>query len=158
MLLTGFGVYYWQKSSTPVIPKTVNNPPQEQKSNTNNTTDKCDVCDELPVVIFSPGGLFSEPEKIELQAKLIDPFFDYENSDEINFVVMMISKEQDPVESGFTYIVDAVGLGGIHLGFIYGSETSEIDWWAPTCMGPCPIPAGYKEKYPEVVKLIDANN
>lgn len=111
---------------------------------------KSDLDEKLPVVIYSPGGLFSDEEKLELQNKLINPFFDYQNSEEIDFITMIINKEQNPADAGHTYTVSAISKNGIYNGFIFG-ENDEINWWTPTCMGGCIFPEGYEEKYPEVV-------
>lgn len=46
----------------------------------------------LPVIVYEPSGLFTAEEKVELKSKIVDPFFDYQNEKETQFIAMLIQK------------------------------------------------------------------
>ncbi len=112
----------------------------------------CTLCDEIPVVIFTPSGLFTEAEKDDLYAKAINPYFDYRNADEVNFVAMQVEKYNPVPDHGYKYNIEAFSKTGGYEGFLYG-QSEPLEWWHPECMGSCNFSAEFSAKYPEIVAL-----
>lgn len=116
---------------------------------------------ELPVVVFTPNGVFSDEDKKELTDKVIDPMVDYTPDVYVSIDVEIYS--QDKFVGGSTddkYIISTVGKpgkGGTG-GFIYGSKTKGIDYWVPDCLNKCEFSDEYKAKYPEVVDKYNQAN
>lgn len=137
------------KDAVPAETPAMEEPAKEEEE----TTSGSDLEELLPVVIFTPSGLFDDAMKQELQEKVIDPYFDYHNSDEIDFVAMqieLISEAESP--SGYMYTVEAMSKNGIYHGFLHGTYGEEsLPYYVPECMGSCPFTDEYKEKYPHVV-------
>ena len=103
----------------------------------------------LPVVVYEREGLLTDEMRQEVEKKIIDPYFDYHNADEIDFIVMLI--EVLPESDNYLYIVKAISKDGVYQGFVYGTRGEALDYYVPECMGPCPFSDEYKKKYPHVV-------
>ncbi len=93
----------------------------------------------------------SATDKTQLQARVIDPYFDYNQTPE--GVSQVTSFIVDKGSGEFPYTIDYKLSTGAYGGFVV-SRTSggEIDWWGPECMGECPFTDSFKQKYPEIVK------
>ena len=116
---------------------------------------------ELPVVVFTPEGVFSDQEKEELKEKLVNPMVDYNPDTFVSINIEIYS--QDKFVGGATddkYIIATVGKPdkGGSGGFIYGSKKKGIDWWTPDCLDKCEFSEEYKTKYPEVIKKYEDSN
>ena len=115
----------------------------------------------LPVVVFTPDGIFTEEEKKELNDKVINPLVDYTPDVYVSIDVEIYS--QDKFVNGDSdnkYIITTIGKpgkGGTG-GFIYGSKSKGIDYWTPDCLDKCEFTDDYKTKYPEVVAKYDSAN
>lgn len=115
----------------------------------------------LPVVVFTPDGIFTEEEKKELNDKVINPLVDYTPDVYVSIDVEIYS--QDKFVNGDSdnkYIITTIGKpgkGGTG-GFIYGSKSKGIDYWTPDCLDKCEFTDEYKKKYPEVVAKYDSAN
>lgn len=112
----------------------------------------CADCNrDLPVVVFIPGGLFSDLERASLREKLVNPYFDFNNTDsKVTKVAMLIEKYEPLPAHGYRYNVEILGKGSIYEGFLFG-QSSPIEWWKPECLGGCVFTDEYKVKYPNVV-------
>lgn len=106
---------------------------------------------ELPLVRFSAPGKFTQAEKDELWEKLFNPYMAYynllENEDPV--VTIMVEKYDD--SDNFQFGVDAIHQTGT-AGFVFGDKGEPLEFWHPTCMGPCAYPDIFKTKYPELVR------
>ena len=112
------------------------------------------VCEDLPVVVYSPGGLFTDEEKTELEDKMVNPYFDYKNENELIFVSMLIEK-YDPVPAhGYKYKVQVLGIPQLDEGFLFG-QSDPLEWWVPECLGGCNFSDEFSEMYPEIVDLAE---
>lgn len=107
----------------------------------------------LPVVTFEAEGQFTTQDKEKLYSYLINPFFDYNNEKEIEYIAMIISKYK-PTESylDYDYEVMAIHKNGGTQGFLYSSK----QYWLPDCIdGPCPLTEAFKAKYPQITTLVN---
>ena len=156
-ILAGGGIFIWQtieknqladqkNLAIASLEKTIAETPECQK---------CETCpiysltdEDLPIVIYTPGGLFTDEEKTNLKAKLVDPLIDFESSTDYPVVTMNIQKYDG---EDYQYQVDAIQKGGVNAGFLYGEKGKDLNYYQPTCMGPCPFTDEFKEKYPEIV-------
>ncbi|MBI5357914.1 FlxA-like family protein [Candidatus Saccharibacteria bacterium] len=115
----------------------------------------------LPVVVFTPDGVFSNEEKKEITDKVINPLVDYTPDVYVSIDVEIYS--QDKFVNGNSdnkYIITTIGKpgkGGTG-GFIYGSKTKPLDYWVPDCLDTCQFTDEYKAKYPEVVAKYESTN
>ena len=107
---------------------------------------------QLPVIVYEPSGLFSVDDKQDLTNKIVNPFFDYNNETEINFIAMIIDKNQSG-EYGFL----AIHKNGGYNSQVVTKQGSKFDYWYPECMEVCQFSESYKQKYPEVVTLATQN-
>lgn len=143
-----FGVWFYQKNVIYRLQKQLEEL-QEQlasKETEKEVVYKVDTDIKLPVIVYNPPGAFDEAEKNELKEHLIDPFFDYYNGKELNFIAMIIShRERD--ESN--YSVQAIHKIGGDTSFRLFRDR----YWFPNCMGGCEFSEEFKKKYPEIVKL-----
>lgn len=104
----------------------------------------------LPVVVYEREGLLTDEMRQEVEKKIIDPYFDYHNADELDFIVMLI--EVLPESDNYLYTVKAISKDGIYHGFLHGTRGEALDYYVPECMGACPFSDEYKQKYPHVVQ------
>ena len=106
--------------------------------------------DDLPIIIFSPGGLFSTGEKTELANKMLSPYKAW-HTDQGNLVVS-IHVQQNSSISASQYSVDAIYRNSVYEGFLFGAiDAASQDWWFPECLDACPFSASFRATYPEVV-------
>jgi len=106
--------------------------------------------DDLPIIIFSPGGLFSTGEKTELANKMLNPYKAW-HTDQGDSVVS-IHVQQNTSISSSQYTVDAIYRNGVYEGFLFGAiDAASQDWWFPECLDACPFSASFRATYPEVV-------
>ncbi|MDO8591432.1 MAG: hypothetical protein Q7R60_00705 [bacterium] len=114
------------------------------------TTDTASSTDDLPVIVFSPGGLFTTGEKTEITNKMINPYKAW-HLDQGHSVVS-IHVQQNTSISASQYDVNVINRDGVYEGFLYGSiDRASQDWWTPTCMDACTFSTSFRATYPEVV-------
>lgn len=114
------------------------------------TKDRASSTDGLPVIVFSPGGLFTTGEKTEITNKMINPYKAW-HSDQGDSVVS-IHVQQNTSISASQYDVNVINRDGVYEGFLYGSiDRASQDWWTPTCMDACTFSTSFRATYPEVV-------
>ena len=118
----------------------------DEKTKTSGTSST----DDLPIIIFSPGGSFTDAEKTELTNKLLDPYKAW-HTDQGNLVVS-IHVQQNSSVSASQYSVDAIYRNSVYEGFLFGAiDAASQDWWFPECLDACPFSASFRTTYPEVV-------
>ena len=106
--------------------------------------------DDLPIIIFSPGGLFSTGEKTELANKMLNPYKAW-HTDEGDSVVSIHVQPNTSISSS-QYTVDAIYRNGVYEGFLFGAiDAASQDWWTPTCLDACTFSTSFRTTYPEVV-------
>ncbi len=110
-----------------------------------------------PVVVFNPGGKFSDAEKEMITKRLINPLVDYYrmHSDVPKVYGIMVTIHDNKQQ--YLYGVDVLlrGDGKNYLkngyfGFLYGTPGTEIEYWQPECMGKCELNKAYMAKYPYI--------
>lgn len=103
---------------------------------------------DLPVVVFSPGGLFTDAEKNEITSKMIDPLKHWSNDQDDELVSIHVQEREGSAE----YFVDVIHRDGVYEGFLYGTvDAATQDWWTPTCLDACEFTDEFQAAYPEVV-------
>lgn len=127
------------------IPKDVETPEVIESEEKEDASDL-----NLPVVVFEREGLLTDEMRQEVEDKIINPYFDYHNAEELDFIVMLI--EVLPESDDYLYAVKAISKDGIYHGFLHGTRGEELDYYVPECMGACPFSDEYKKKYPHVVQ------
>lgn len=158
VVLSGTSVYFWQKYE-----QTRNQPGATEELSYKEALEMDMVDEETPatseadeetvVVVYTPGGLFSEAEKSEIDAKFVNPFIDWSNDIEQYPVSVEIEKPAAPV-AGYRYEFTYINQGGGNGGFLFGTQTP-LEWWIPTCMGGCNLSAEFIAKYPEIAAQVD---
>lgn len=108
---------------------------------------------DLPVVVYGRPGLLNNTEegraeKAILEQKLVQPYIDYYNEDEIDLIALRILV---PVEIGEAYSVLGIFGDGVMEEFLFGVREDEYGYWEPTCMGECEYSEAFSAKYPEIV-------
>lgn len=105
------------------------------------------------VVIFEPpiGGEFADRAQIE--AKIVAPFLDYyvDENGEGYLVSLAISENAKASKAQYPYAATAIFKNGGNSGFLIAKSGGSITWWVPDCMV-CTFSAGFKAKYPDIVK------
>lgn len=105
------------------------------------------------VVVFEPplGGEFAD--KAAIQTKIVNPFLDYyaDENGEGFLVSLSIAKNLQESKTAYPYTANAIFNNGGNSGFTIAKTDGVIPWWAPDCMK-CTFSAGFKAKYPEIVK------
>ena len=118
----------------------------DEKTKTSGTSST----DDLPIIIFSPGGSFTDAEKTELTNKLLDPYKAW-HTDQGDSVVSIHVQQTTSISSS-QYTVDAIYRNGVYEGFMFGTiDAASQDWWTPTCLGACTFSTSFRTTYPEVV-------
>lgn len=104
-----------------------------------------------PIVVFEAEGSFSQTEKNELYAKVINPYIDYyaELPEEI-LLTITISKNLQANKDVYPYSVKTIFKNGGNAGFMVMKDGTAIAWWLPDCMDSCNLSAAFKAKYPEI--------
>lgn len=102
------------------------------------------------IVVFEPGGLFSETLRTELQTKLTKPYIAYNQDESVNPVSIHVTS---PDVSPGEWNVFVINDDGSYSSFSYGNDGLATQaWWFPECInGPCNFTSTFKTAYPEVV-------
>jgi len=108
------------------------------------------VANPKATVAFEAEGSFSQGEKDELYAKVINPYLDYNQDQNSTLVSLTISKNDKSNKDTYPYLALGIFKNGGTEGFVIVQKGTGIDWWYPTCMGPCPFSDSFKAKYPEI--------
>ncbi len=121
-----------------------------EEPSSNATADDSTHLLRKPLVIFKPANSFSSSEKEVLVERLINPYFDFNNEEEMNFLVMVVSKNTPPV-SGYYYTINTQTASGATAEFLYSASNTNQDWWLPECSQACSFTDSFKAKYPNIV-------
>jgi len=106
------------------------------------------IQEDIPVVSWDRPGLLSQSDRDDLQARLIDPYFDYHNGSRIAYIAMIITV---PATEGEPYEVRTIHRNGGGEGFFFGRRGEDSSWWYPECLGECDFSSSFSAKYPEIV-------
>ena len=157
--LAGAGLLYWQfsqkkdqlaKKGIEVLSLERKLVESSDKTDEKIKTSTTGGTDDLPIIIFSPGGLFSTGEKTELANKMLNPYKAW-HTDEGDSVVS-IHVQQNSSISASQYSVDAIYRNSVYEGFLFGTiDAASQDWWTPTCLDACTFSTSFRATYPEVV-------
>jgi hypothetical protein len=100
-----------------------------------------------PVTVFSPGGLFTDAEKVEITTKMINPYMIWHK--DLGDILVSIHVQQNSVTPR-QYTVDAIYKDGVYEGFLYGKvDATSQDWWHPICEDTCKFTNSFKDAYPQ---------
>lgn len=105
---------------------------------------------DLPLVRYGREGLLSATEKAALEKYLVEPYSLYYSVDETGGGIVTMYIEV-PEKVGEPYLLTAIHEVGT-AGMVFGERGGEMNYWQPTCMGECPYPDVFKEKYPQLVE------
>jgi len=113
--------------------------------------EKDNLCErlDLPLVRYGREGLLTADEKAAVQKYLVEPYSLYYSVDETGGRIVTMYIEV-PEKVGQPYLLTAIHEVGT-AGMVYGERGGELEYWQPTCMGECPYPDVFKEKYPQFV-------
>ena len=163
----GFGVWYWQNNivlerESEFIQKEATLDAkfgkQEKELNSLRTEiatsklvldEQNKVIDEIPLLVFTPEGSFSEAEKKDIEKKLFNPYVDYYSNEGYELITMDV---QIYDEEDYNFTVNAILSDGIYNGFLWGTKGEEVQWWVPECMDDCNFSLEFKENYPKVIE------
>lgn len=168
-LVVGGGVYFWQNSNSKtkeqevqkqdkiaqnqvtILPEKDKNIEEKETPTPTKSLDPNDKI-KLPIVVFGRQGLLTDPEKIKLEEKLINPYTDYHNENEVNLVALYIVV---PINIGEEYEILGIFGSKKQYGteeFYFGKREQEFEYWKPECMGPCEYSETFKNKYPQITE------
>ncbi len=108
-----------------------------------------------PVVVYIAAGSFSDEEKSNLQARVIDPYIDYHAGLPDHPPLVSLSLEKSDSLPDFPYSANAIFEEGITAGFLIHATAGVLDWWVPECLGPCPVSDEFRAKYPEIMAILE---
>jgi type III secretory pathway component EscV len=158
--LTAVAVYFWQNyEKEKAVNAVLNDKVSSTADNgitlvpvTPSTDSETTSSATLPVIVYTPNGLFTSVEIAELEKKLLNPFVDWHRDTNIKVVSINVEKPS-PAISGYTYKITYINEGGSNGGFLFGTQ-KPLEWWLPECMAPagCVFTDDFKAKYPEIVK------
>lgn len=168
--VVGPGVYFWQKSSNDETVLTLEEAKQSSQAEISSLQEQLvtlqrenqslQISDtagkiKFPIIAYGRAGLLNSTEagrieKKKLEERLVNPFVDYYNEQEVNLVTLYIVV---PTDIGGNYVVDAFFADGRYQGFLFGKREQEYGYWGgPECMGPCEFSETFKQKYPQIVQ------
>jgi len=136
-----------------LIQSTANQEAEETSQVEQNPEEDQENAAELPVIVFTPGGLFEASETEEITTKLLNPYTDY--YDETEQQIASIHVQHNTVNSEDTdYVIMTIFADGEYESFLYGDNSvTKQPWYQPICgIGDCVFSEEYKQKYPEVVR------
>lgn len=109
-----------------------------------------------PVVVFEAEGSLPAGDKSGIQARIIDPFIEYQTSEIKQPVVSItISPNTNASKTEFPYLFNAIYESGGYSGFVIEKKNGQISWWFPECMNGCNLSQNFKTKYPEIASIVD---
>ena len=110
---------------------------------------------DLPQVVFTPGGLFTDADRDLIRARVIGPFIHYHA--DLDDSAQMLTVHVQPFEDDprWLYQAEAIFAGGGYIGWMLPASDGELDWWLPDCMGPCELSDSFRAAYPEIVAILE---
>lgn len=148
--IAALGYLYWQlqDSQRSAQDKDARNATL-QKSLADCVDKKPAEADDLPVIVFTPAGQFTDPEKAEITAKMLNPYKAWHRDLGDNLVSIHV---QQPSSGPREYLVDVIHRDGVYEGFTYGTiDAATQPWWHPVCLDACEFTPAFRAAYPDVV-------
>lgn len=108
-----------------------------------------------PVVLFNPPGLFTQTEKDLLYTRLINPLVDYYTVEQGLGIFSVIIDKSKIGDYLYGVQVSTRGDGKVYakngsIGFWFGKQGEQLEYWHPECLGDCEFSEEYMTKYPHV--------
>lgn len=142
--LSSSTLYFWQNYEKERLANAIRN-----STAARDTPARVIESKKVPVVIYTPDGLFTEDEIVEINKKFIKPFLDWNSGNSQNTLSISVEKPY-PAIADYQYRVTYINEGGGNGGFLYGT-TTPLEWWLPECLDSCSFSAEFEAKYPEIV-------
>jgi hypothetical protein len=111
--------------------------------------------DPEPVIVFQPGGLFTEDQRNILLTRVVNPFILYHQGIEGHPPLVSISIEPSSALADYPYSANAIFETSITAGWLIRATGGAVDWWLPDCLGPCPLSDAFRTAYPEIVSTLE---
>lgn len=113
------------------------------------------VMEAKAVVVWEPAGAISQADRDQIQARVVDPFIDYyRDLGQGRLLTFTVSVNTQANAATYPYLAKGIFDNGVNNGFVVERAGGQIKWWYPECMGPCPLSAEFKAKYPEIAKIL----
>jgi hypothetical protein len=112
--------------------------------------------DSPKIYIEDAGGAISDTDKDQIVKRIITPYIDYyKDAGQGKLVTFTVSLNTNP--NNVTYPFAAVGEfdTGVKNSFVIEKPGTDISWWTPECMGPCLMTDDFRNKYPEIIKILE---
>lgn len=110
---------------------------------------------ELPEVVFTPGGLFTDEDRDLIMARVIGPFIHYYADLEDQPQMLTVHVQPFDDDPAWPYSAEAIFAGGGYIGWLLPVTDGALDWWLPDCMGPCELSDSFRASYPEIVDILE---
>jgi PBP1b-binding outer membrane lipoprotein LpoB len=108
-----------------------------------------------PAIVFLPEGLFSDGDRAIIMQKVVNPFVHYHRDLEGHPALISITIERYSGDPTYPFQALAVFGGGAYIGWLMPATAGVLDWWAPDCMGPCPVSDSFRAAYPEIMAILE---
>ena len=107
--------------------------------------------DFLPVVQFVP-DTFTEQEKAELRAKVVEPYVAYAEETNGDTIVSVMIEDliNGSMDNEYEYEITTISKNGYSY-FLHTLKGEPIDYYLPDCYMECIFSAEIREKYPDFV-------
>ncbi|MFA5986613.1 MAG: hypothetical protein WC819_04685 [Parcubacteria group bacterium] len=171
-ILTGSGIYLWQKErcakgadsaqkqiaepkkALPTQEKNVQKDPVAPAENT--TIEK--ISASKPVIVFKP-ATFTEQEKEDLLTRIINPYIDYalESESTTPLSISIVKNTEGQNTTGYMYTIDVIFGNDTYSDWLEREVGTPLRTWTPDCMDTCTFSEQYKMKHPNVVAEYNKN-
>lgn len=110
-----------------------------------------------PVVLFNPPGIFTSEEQDLLYTRLINPLVDYYTVEQGLGIFSVIIDKSKIGDYLYGVQVATRGDGKVYskngsMGFLFGKQGEELEYWQPQCLGDCDLSDEYLAKYPHILR------
>lgn len=123
----------------------------------NQLSDKKEITyPKLPIVIFEPplSNKDYDTQREEIQEKIVSPYLDYyKYAFGSNYLVSLLIQPQsnEKLKNQYPYTIIGIKSDNSSSWESLMQNANKLNWWTPTCMGPCKYSDEFKVKYPQIV-------